>query len=139
MAKGSALTECDERMLKAIEMLLNGCSDSEIARTIGVNRKTIMAWKKKDFFKTEWDRQLTNLKNGIENRIVMNSNPMINKLISIALNSKDDKTSLNAIIYCLNRILGTPTKNIKEEFKEVDKKEEMSIDEMIEELDLDNE
>lgn len=34
---------------------------------------------------------------------------MIDKLIKIALKSNSDKTSLEAIEYALNRVLGTPT------------------------------
>lgn len=109
MAKGSKINECDERMLKAIELLISGESISECARLVGVNRKTIADWKTRDCFKAELDRQVNELKSGIEKKLLTNINPMMDKLIKIALNSDSDKTSLDAIIYSFNRLVGTPT------------------------------
>ena len=134
MAKGSKLTECDERQLKAIELLISGESDCETARLIGVNRKTIAEWKKRDYFKAELDRQIAELKSGIEKKILTNVNPMLDKLMKIALKSDSDKTSLDAIIYCINRLIGTPTKVINDTSKDEDKKEVKDINAMLDNL-----
>lgn len=138
MAKGSKLIECDERMLKAIELLLSGESDSETARLVGVNRKTIADWKTRDFFKAELDRQVTLLKSNVENKILTNLNPLLDKLMSIALKSDSDKTSLDAVIYAINRVAGTPT-NKQVITKETNKEEDnINIDSLINELDIED-
>lgn len=106
--------ELDERQLKAIELLAIGETISNTANIVGVNRKTISEWKKQDKFKVELDRQVTELKSNVEKKILSNINPMMDKLIKIALKSSSDKTSLDAIIYALNRVLGTPTNKTQE-------------------------
>lgn len=138
MAKGSKLTRCDERQLKAIELIISGESDCETARLIGVNRKTVADWKKRDYFKAELDRQITELKSGIETKILTNVNPMLDKLMKIALKSDSDKTSLDAIIYCINRLIGTPTKVISDTAKDDDKNEVKDINAMIDQLSMYN-
>lgn len=135
MAKGSKMTECDERQLKAIELLISGESDSETARLVGVNRKTVGEWKKRDYFKMEMDRQMSALKSGIERKILTNVNPMMDKLMKIALNSESDKTSLDALIYCINRICGTPTKIVENNINEDKKDDVKDINSMLKELD----
>lgn len=106
--------ELDERQLKAIELLAIGETISNTANIVGVNRKTISEWKKQDKFKVELDRQVTELKSNVEKKILSNINPMMDKLIKIALKSSSDKTSLDAIIYALNRVLGTPANKTQE-------------------------
>ena len=138
MAKGSKLTECDERQLKAIELLVSGESVSETARLVGVNRKTISDWKSREFFKAEMDRQVTELKSGIEKKILTNINPMLDKLIKIALKSDSDKTSLDAIIYSLNRIIGTPTSKVQEIKDNNTNNNQEDIEDLLEELEEDH-
>lgn len=131
--------ELDERQLKAIELLAIGETISSTANIVGVNRKTISEWKKQDKFKAELDRQVTELKSNIEKKILSNINPMMDKLIKIALKSSSDKTSLDAIIYALNRVLGTPT-NKNQEVNSNDHKEtnSVNIEEMLCQINIDN-
>ncbi|MCE9656488.1 carbon monoxide dehydrogenase [Clostridium celatum] len=131
--------ELDERQLKAIELLAIGETISSTANIVGVNRKTISEWKKQDKFKVELDRQVTELKSNVEKKILSNINPMMDKLIKIALKSSSDKTSLDAIIYALNRVLGTPT-NKTQEVNDGNNKNSapVNIEEMLCQINVDN-
>ena len=131
--------ELDERQLKAIELLAIGETISNTANIVGVNRKTITEWKKQDKFKVELDRQVAELKSNVEKKILSNINPMMDKLIKIALKSSSDKTSLDAIIYALNRVLGTPT-NKTQEVNDGNNKNSapVNIEEMLCQINVDN-
>lgn len=107
-------TILDDRQLKAIELLSTGETATETAKLVGVNRKTISEWKKNEMFKAELDRQVTLLKSNVDSKLLSNINPILDKLIKIALNSDSDKTSLDAIIYSLNRLCGTPTNKVQD-------------------------
>ncbi len=128
--------ELDDRQLKAIELLATGETVSNTANLVGVNRKTIAEWKKQDKFKAELDKYVASLKSGIEQKILTNINPMMDRLIKIALKSDSDKTSLDAIIYAINRLCGTPT-NKTQDISSTgnDDKEIKDIDSMLKEID----
>ena len=131
--------ELDERQLKAIELLAIGETISNTANIVGVNRKTISEWKKQDKFKVELDRQVAELKSNVEKKILSNINPMMDKLIKIALKSSSDKTSLDAIIYALNRVLGTPTNKTQEVNDSGNKSAApINIEEMLCQINVDN-
>lgn len=128
--------ELDDRQLKAIELLATGETVSNTANLVGVNRKTIAEWKKQDKFKAELDKYVASLKSGIEQKILTNINPMMDRLIKIALKSDSDKTSLDAIIYAINRLCGTPTNKTQDiSSTSNDDKEIKDIDSMLKEID----
>ena len=63
-----------------------------------------------------------------------NINPLIDRAIRIALKGKSDKTSLDAIIYLLNRVLGTPT-NKTQDITDTDKEDNtVDINSLLEEI-----
>lgn len=129
--------ELDDRQLKAVELLATGETVSATAKKVGVNRKTIGEWKKQDKFKAEVDRLVAELKSGVEKKILTNINPMLDKLMDIALKSDSDKTSLDAIIYAINRLCGTPTNKTQEISSDNDKTDIVDIDDMLNEIDSD--
>ena len=102
--------ELDTRQLKAIELLASGETVRVVADSVGVNRKTVYDWLKKENFKAELDRQVKELKSNVEKKLLSNVNPFLDELTKIALYSDSDKTRLDAITYCINRLVGTPTK-----------------------------
>ena len=57
----------------------------------------------------------------IKKNILDNMTPLMDKLIKIALKSSSDKTSLDAIIYALNRVCGTPTNKTQDVTEDQDK------------------
>ena len=129
--------ELDTRQLKAIELLASGETVRVVADSVGVNRKTVYDWLKKENFKAELDRQVKELKSNIEKKLLSNVNPFLDELTKIALYSDSDKTRLDAITYCINRLVGTPTKVQQditgEETKENNK---IDIDSVLEEIEL---
>lgn len=130
--------ELDDRQLKAVELLATGETVSETARLVGVNRRTVGEWKKQDKFKAELNRQIAELKFNVEKKILSNVNPMLDKLIKIALKSDSDKTSLDAIIYAINRLCGTPTNKTQDITDSTGKDTNVNIDDMLKQIKEDN-
>ncbi|MDC4242521.1 MULTISPECIES: phBC6A51 family helix-turn-helix protein [Clostridium] len=125
----------NDKQIKAIELLVQGESISDVAKIIGASRTTVSTWKNKDeLFKAELDKSLQALKSDVETQIMNNINPLTAKLIKIALKSNSDKTSLDAIIYTLNRVLGTPTNKIQDMNNDNSKNEIVDIDDMLNDI-----
>lgn len=129
--------ELDTRQLKAIELLASGETVRVVADSVGVNRKTVYDWLKKENFKAELDRQVKELKSNVEKKLLSNVNPFLDELTKIALYSDSDKTRLDAITYCINRLVGTPTK-VQQDITGEEAKENnnIDIDSVLEEIDL---
>ncbi len=130
--------ELDDRQLKAVELLATGETVSSTAKLVGVTRKTIGEWKKQEKFKAELNKQVTDLKSSVEKKILTNINPMLDKLIKIALKSDSDKTSLDAIVYAINRLCGTPTNKTQDITENKDNNAPVSIDDMLKQVEKDN-
>lgn len=130
----------EENKLKAIELILKGNTIADVARIVGVNRKTIYNWLDNKEFKAELDRQTTALKNGIDKKLLSNVEPILDKLLKIALKSNSEKTSLDACIYTLNRIVGTPTNKVADvsESKDNDDDKSKDMEDLLKELEEDN-
>lgn len=107
------MANLSEKQYAAIEMLARGETIVKTAKEIGVNRNTITEWKKQPEFKEELERQISTLKNMVEGKILTNVEPLVDRLIAIALKSKSDKIALDAIIYALNRLCGLPTSKVE--------------------------
>ena len=124
--------ELNEKQLKAIELLVQGETITDVANIIGVSRISVSNWKNNnEIFKAELNKSIQMLKSNID--------PLIDKLIKIALKSSSDKTSLDAIIYALNRVLGTPTNKIQDVNNNVDKDlTPVNIEEMLCQINIDN-
>ncbi|HDK7158281.1 TPA: helix-turn-helix domain-containing protein [Clostridium botulinum] len=134
-----ATKELDERQLKAIELLIKGTSINDIAAILGVSRQSVSAWKNKDeVFKAELNKNLQDLKSGVNNKILLNIEPLVDKLVRIALKSNSDKTSLDAIIYAINRLCGTPTNKTQDITTDKDKDKDINIDVLLNEIKEDN-
>ena len=129
--------ELDARQLKALELLASGETVRVVADSVGVNRKTVYDWLKKENFKAELDRQVKELKSNVEKKLLSNVNPFLDELTKIALHSDSDKTRLDAITYCINRLVGTPTK-VQQDITGEEAKENnnIDIDSVLEEIDL---
>ncbi|NFS87628.1 carbon monoxide dehydrogenase, partial [Clostridium botulinum] len=68
----------------------------------------------------------------------LNIEPLVDKLVRIALKSNSDKTSLDAIIYAINRLCGTPTNKTQEITANKDNDKDINIDELLSEIKEDN-
>ena len=116
--------------------MAQGYSKSRIAKEIGVNVKTVTAWTKKEEFNAEVEKVLERQKLSIEETIKRNVEPIMSRMLGIALSSESDKTSLDACIYLVNRLLGTPTAKtieVTEETVEVE-----NIDDILQDIEDSN-
>ena len=108
--------------MRAIDLIIKGETLSDVARLVGVSRQTVSFWKNSDeVFKAELEKSIQGLKSQVNARILDNMTPLMDKLIKIALKSSSDKTSLDAIIYALNRVCGTPTNKTQDVTEDQDK------------------
>ncbi|CAI3674331.1 HTH_Tnp_1_2 domain-containing protein [Clostridium neonatale] len=133
-----AIKELNEEQLRACELVAKGENNTNIAKLIGKTRKTVIEWKKDDMFKAEVDRQVSLLKSRVDEKIAMNVEPLMDKLMQIALKSDSEKTSLDAIIYAVNRFVGTPTNKTQDITENKDSNSNVDIDSMIESLKKEN-
>ena len=101
------------KQLRAIELLANGETKSGTAKIVEVNPKTIYAWYKQDEFKNELDKKVIEVKKQVEVKLAVQVEPLMDKLIAIALKSKDDRVALQATTYALDRLYGKATTKIE--------------------------
>lgn len=128
----------DDRKLKAIDLIIKGENISKVAEIVGVNRATIYNWMNDKNFKAELSRQTTELKSQIDKKLLTNIEPLLEKLVKIALKSKSDKTALDACIYAINRIVGTPTARTQDVASTNINKDPVDIDSLLSEIKEDN-
>ena len=126
-----ALKTLTEKHIRAVELILKGETNTSIGKKIGVSRNSVAAWKDDELFKAELSKQMQSLKSKAEERLLMNLEPLLDRLVDIALKSESDKTSLDAIIYGMNRVLGTPTNKAQDVPEEDGKKPIIDIDKML--------
>lgn len=122
--------ELEEKKLKAIEYLASGENISNTAKLVGVNRKTVSKWLSKEEFKADVDSKRRELKSNIESKLLLNIDPIINRVLDIATHSKSDKTALDACTYLINRVYGTPTNKQINMNEEVPKDKDINWDEV---------
>ena len=125
----------NEKQMQAIELIAKGETLTDVARIIGASRTSVSTSKNKnELFKAELNKYIQGMKDGVDKRIMNNINPLIDRAIRIALKGKSDKTSLDAIIYLLNRVLGTPT-NKTQDVTDTDKEDNtVDINSLLEEI-----
>lgn len=123
----------DERQLRACYLLAQGNSKASVSREVGVNVKTITAWLKKEEFNAEVDKCLELQKLSIEQTIERNVEPIMRRMLGIALKSDSEKTSLDACIYLVNRLLGTPTAKTQEVTEDTNNQEE-NVEDILKEI-----
>lgn len=126
------MKQFSEIQLKALELLASGENQSNTAKLVGVDPKTIGRWLKDERFKAELDKCVQLATSKVNEKILLNIVPLTERLVKIALKSNSDKTSLDAIIYALNRVCGTPTNKVQEVSDNNNKKEPIDIDKILE-------
>lgn len=112
--------ELDDRQLEAIELLSKGETVSNTAKIVGVNRKTIAAWKKQDKFMAELDKCVALLKKIGRDKIIQNVEQSIENIIDLANNSSDPRVKLQANKYLVDQGIGTPSSPSKDVDNDID-------------------
>ncbi|WP_195430955.1 helix-turn-helix domain-containing protein [Clostridium sp. D46t1_190503_E9] len=124
----------DERHIDAIEYLLSGTMlKSEIADRVGISTRTLSRWENDDEFKAELDTRRKALKKNAENKIINQTNNLVDKMFDLAYKSSDQRVKYNAIKYLLDRSLGVPTA-AKEENNNDDKEKNKDVNDLKKDL-----
>lgn len=103
----------DEKKEKALELILdNTCTDTDIAKIVGISRQTLYEWKNKEEFKAELTKRRQERNKRISDR---GSDTLYNKY-DMALNTIADsivngspRNRLMAAIWWAEKIGGKPT------------------------------
>ncbi len=97
MSQGDKNIQLDQRQLKAVELILSGCSDEDVAEELGVRRETVCRWRNNNLSfqavlnrgkKELWDDATSKLRNLAHKAI---------ETIAGAIEDGDVKTSMDLL------------------------------------------
>jgi transcriptional regulator with XRE-family HTH domain len=127
---GGDLLMLDEKHIAAIDYILSGTMlKREIADRVGISTRTLSRWENDDEFKAELDTRRKALKKTAENKIINQTNNLVDKMFDLAYKSSDQRVKYNAIKYLLDRSLGVPT-TAKEEDNSDDKEKNKDVNDL---------
>lgn len=109
-----------------MELIIQGETISDIAKMMKVSRGTIYNWLDDENFKADLNKQRQEIKDASKERINANIGIYIGELHKIATTSQSEKARIEASVYLLNRVLGTPTR-VQQDITEDTNKEDNSI------------
>ena len=109
-----------------MELIIQGETISDIAKMMKVSRGTIYNWLDDENFKADLNKQRQEIKDASKERINANIGMYIGELHKIATTSQSEKARIEASVYLLNRVLGTPTR-VQQDITEDTNKEDNSI------------
>lgn len=115
-----------EKQYKVMELIIQGETISDIAKMMKVSRGTIYNWLDDENFKADLNKQRQEIKDASKERINANIGIYIGELHKIATTSQSEKARIEASVYLLNRVLGTPTR-VQQDITEDTNKEDNSI------------
>ena len=126
-----------EKQYRAMVLIIQGETISDIAKMLKVSRGTIYNWLDDENFKADLNKQRQEIKNASKERINACIGIYISELHKIATTSQSEKARIEASTYLLNRVLGTPTR-VQQDITEEETKENnnIDIDSVLEEIDL---
>ena len=126
-----------EKQYRAMELIIQGETISDIAKMLKVGRGTIYNWLDDENFKADLNKQRQEIKNASKERINACIGIYISELHKIATTSQSEKARIEASTYLLNRVLGTPTR-VQQDITEEETKENnnIDIDSVLQEIDL---
>lgn len=125
----------NEQQIDCIELMIKGETNSNIAKILDMRRATIYSWLKSEEFKVELDKRVQEIKKQVQSNILSKSEPVIDKIIKIAMTSKSEKTSLDACTYLIDHVLGRSTTKVADVTDQERKDSSIDIDSMLRELD----
>ena len=126
-----------EKQYRAMELIIQGETISDIAKMLKVSRGTIYNQLDDENFKADLNKQRQEIKNASKERINACIGIYISELHKIATTSQSEKARIEASTYLLNRVLGTPTR-VQQDITEEESKENnnIDIDSVLQEIDL---
>jgi DNA-binding CsgD family transcriptional regulator len=103
MQERSEAPKLTPEQLNAIDLLIFGKTDKEVAETIGVGRNTISKWYKNAFFIAELNARREELWKDSKNRLKALVHDAVN-ILSNSLNSSDEKVAVTSAVHILKTV-----------------------------------
>jgi len=103
MQERSEAPKLTPEQLNAIDLLIFGKTDKEVAETIGVGRNTISKWYKNAFFIAELNARREELWKDSKNRLKALVHDAVN-ILSNGLNSSDEKVAVTSAVHILKTV-----------------------------------
>jgi len=103
MAERSEAPKLTPEQLNAIDLLIFGKTDKEVAETIGVGRNTISKWYKNAFFTAELNLRREELWRDSKNRLKALVHEAVN-VLSNGLQSSDEKVAVTSAVHILKTV-----------------------------------
>lgn len=103
MQERSEAPKLTPEQLNAIDLLIFGKTDKEVAETIGVGRNTISKWYKNAFFTAELNARREELWKDSKNRLKSLVHEAVN-VLSSGLQSSDDKVAVTSAVHILKTV-----------------------------------
>lgn len=103
MAERSPAPKLTPEQLNAIDLLIFGKTDKEVAETIGVGRNTISKWYKNAFFTAELNAKREELWKDSKNRLKSLVHEAVN-VLSNGLQSSDEKVAVTSAVHILKTV-----------------------------------
>lgn len=120
-----------------MELIIQGETISDIAKMMKVSRGTIYNWLDDENFKADLNKQRQEIKDASKERINANIGIYIGELHKIATTSQSEKARIEASVYLLNRVLGTPTRVQQDITEDVNKEDNsINIDDIVQGIEL---
>lgn len=119
-----------------IDMILQGETISDIAKSIGCTRQSIYNWKDKAHIKAEIEARRQDLKKTAHNVIIRDVCTYVENIKELANKSTDQRVRLQANKYLIDQCLGSPTA-AKEDLgpiKEDDNRDDNALKKELDEL-----
>ena len=126
-----------EKHNRAIELILEGRTMTEVAKLVPVSRTSLYEWLKDKDFKAELNRCEQRLKTELNREIGGKVKSCLEVIFDLAVNSPSDKVKLDSSTYIIDRYLG---KSIRLQTdlggQEKDSDNDIDIDSVLEEIEL---
>lgn len=109
MQGGYVMEDVTELQSKMIDLILEGKKMTEVSQELGIYRSQLYRWLKNEKVKAELETRRIQLRKSASDRITGNVESLVDKMLTLANESTDNRVKYNAIKYLLDRCLGTPT------------------------------
>ena len=88
---------------KAIELLLIGCSKTDVAKQLEISRTTLYEWKNQSMFIAAYNRRKREFKESIESEVIALGNMAV-ETIKQCLSSGNHSVRMKAAIFVLSKL-----------------------------------
>lgn len=101
-----------EKHFDAIELIVEGRTMVDVAKIVGIGRRTLYRWMEDGNFKAELHKRKQVLETEANEKICSRLDMYVEEMHKLAMTSKSDKVKQDALTYLMDRVLGRPTSKI---------------------------